>query len=124
MKELHRVLKPGGRAFIYLYGKGGIFWNTKAYETSNEKYSNGVYYRCSKKLWMPSRRTIFVDSWYVPVEEHIDKKKLENWFKKIKLVLQNIKAKKTELEYYENKYKNFHELFGNGELRYTIQKND
>ena len=78
-----------------------------------------------KNFGMPSRRTIFVDSWYVPVEEHIDKKKLENWFKKNKISFTKYKkAKKTELEYYENKYKNFHELFGNGELRYTIQKND
>lgn len=126
LKELHRVLKPGGRAFIYLYGKRGIFWNTRklmrqVMRNIPMEYTIDVL----KNFGMPSRRTIFVDSWYVPVEEHIDKKKLEDWFKKNKISFTKYKkAKKTELEYYENKYKNFYELFGNGELRYTIQKND
>lgn len=26
LREIHRVLKPGGRVFIMVYGKGGLFW--------------------------------------------------------------------------------------------------
>lgn len=125
LKELLRVLKPNSKAFIYLYGKDGIFWNTRRLMRKVMKkipinYSIDVL----KNIGMPSRRTIFVDSWYVPVEDHIDRKTLEIWFKKNNVrFVKYKKAKKTELEYYENKTRYFKQLFGSGELRYLIEKN-
>ena len=72
---------------------------------------------------MPSKRTIFVDSWYVPIEDHINKKKLENCFKSKGFSFQKYSnAIKTELEYMEKKDKFFTDLYGSGELRYIIKK--
>ena len=74
-------------------------------------------------IGMPSRRSIFIDSWYVPIEDHINKNTLEKWFKKNNIEFKKYKnAKKTELEYMEKKEIDFKELFGNGELRYIIKK--
>ncbi len=124
LSELKRVLKKNSNAFIYLYGSGGIFWKTRKLMRKVMKeipldYSINVL----KMIGMPSRRTIFVDSWYVPIEDHINQNHLETWFKKNNIEFKKYnKAKKTELEYMEKKEKYFKEFFGSGELRYVIKK--
>ena len=122
LSELKRVMKPDTQAFIYLYGEGGIFWKTrKLMRKVMKKIPYDYSIKILNAIGMPARRTIFVDSWYVPVEDHINQNTLEKWFKKNNLGFIKYKnAKKTELEYMEQKEKNFKELFGNGELRYII----
>ena len=122
--ELKRVLKYNSNAFIYLYGSGGIFWKTrKMMRTVMKKIPYNYTLKVLNEIGMPSRRTIFVDSWYVPIEDHVNQKVLENWFLKNKIQFKKyIKGKKTELEYMEKKEKYFKEFFGNGELRYIIKK--
>ena len=64
--------------------------------------------RILNEIGMPARRTIFVDSWYVPIEDHINQKVLENWFKENKIIFRKYnKPKKTELEYMEKREKYF-----------------
>ena len=124
LKNLKKVLKKNGTAFLYLYGSGGIFWYTrKAMRKVMKKISYNFTINILKLIGMPARRTIFVDSWYVPIENHIDKNKLELWFKKNKIsFIKYKKALKTELEYMENKDKFFQDMYGSGELRYIIKK--
>jgi len=124
LSELKRILKKGSKAFIYLYGSGGIFWKTR--KLMRKVFKKIPYNYCIKVLdtvGMPARRTIFVDSWYVPIEEHVDQNTLEKWFTKNTMNFKKYKnAKKTELEYMENKEKYFKEFFGTGELRYIVKK--
>ena len=73
-------------------------------------------------IGMPSRRTIFVDSWYVPIEEYVDRKWLENYLsKKYSKIFRvddtgdiNINSM-SNLQYSK-------EIWGDGELRYFISK--
>ena len=75
-----------------------------------------------KLLEMPARRTIFLDSWYVEIEEHVKKVSLESWFRKKKLTfLKYENSIKTELEHMKN-YKYFKQMYGSGELRYFVKK--
>lgn len=122
--ELKRVLKKKSKAFIYLYGSGGIFWNTrKMMRKVISKIPIDFTINVLKSIGMPSRRTIFVDSWYVPIEDHVNKNKLEVWFRQNNLSYKKYTdAKKTELEYREDKDKFFKEMYGSGELRYIIKK--
>lgn len=122
--ELKRVLKENSSAFIYLYGAGGIFWKTrKLMRSVMKKIPYDYTIKVLNLIGMPARRTIFVDSWYVPIEDHINQNILEKWFKKNKLDFRKYKnAKKTELEYMEKKEMYFKEFFGNGELRYVVKK--
>ncbi len=122
--EIKRVLKKESYAFIYLYGSGGIFWNTRKWMRKViSKIPIDYTIKVLRDIGMPSRRTIFVDSWYVPIEEHVNKKNLENWFKNNNFIFTKYKnAKKTELEYRENKDKFFEQMYGSGELRYTVKK--
>lgn len=71
LSELDRVLAPGGRAFLYLYGSSGIFWETRlalrrVFERIPIEYTRAVL----SLIGMPSHRFIFCDTWYVPVETH------------------------------------------------------
>ena len=124
LSELKRVLKKNSNAFIYLYGSGGIFWRTrKLMRNVMKKIPYDYTIRILNEIGMPARRTIFVDSWYVPIENHINQNILENWFKKNKIEFRKYNnGKKTELEYMEKKEKYFKEFFGSGELRYIIKK--
>ena len=124
LSELKRVLKKDSNAFIYLYGSGGIFWKTrKLMRNIMKKIPYDYTIRILNEIGMPARRTVFVDSWYVPIEDHINKNTLEKWFKKNKIEFKKYnKGKKTELEYMEKKEKYFKEIFGSGELRYIIKK--
>jgi ubiquinone/menaquinone biosynthesis C-methylase UbiE len=124
LSELKRVLKLNSNAFIYLYGSGGIFWKTrKMMRTVMKKIPYDYTIRVLNEIGMPSRRTIFVDSWYVPIEDHIKQNVLESWFVKNKIQFKKYtKGKKTELEYMEKKEMYFKEFYGNGELRYVIKK--
>ena len=71
---------------------------------------------------MPAERTVFVDSWYVPIEEHVSKQFLENFFKKKKLNFFKYKrGLSIELESVE-KNKDFKLFYGDGELRYLVKK--
>ncbi len=124
--EIKRVLKKKCHAFIYLYGSGGIFWDTRKWMRKViSKIPMDYTIKVLRDIGMPSRRTIFVDSWYVPIEDHVNKKNLEKWFKKNDFSFYKYQnAKKTELEYRENKDQFFKEMYGSGELRYHIKKNN
>tara|TARA_B100001029_G_C15045693_1_gene446939 strand:+ start:75 stop:1127 length:1053 start_codon:yes stop_codon:yes gene_type:complete len=124
LDNIKKVLKKGGKAFVYLYGSGGIFWYTrKQMRKVMRKIPYDFAIQTLNLLGMPSKRTIFVDSWYVPIEDHINKKKLENCFKSKGFSFQKYSnAIKTELEYMEKKDKFFTDLYGSGELRYIIKK--
>ena len=76
-------------------------------------------------IGMPAKRTIFVDSWYVPIEDHISKKEIENSFKKLGFSKFNRwkKGRKIELESVVfSKKKDASNLWGEGELRYILNK--
>ena len=123
LDEFYRVIKKGGQGFLYLYGSGGLFWNSrKKMRSVMKKIPYEKAFNVLKLIEMPARRTIFLDSWYVEVEDHVNKLFLESWFKKKKLQFKKYENPiKTELEYL-NKYKYFKEMYGSGELRYFIKK--
>ena len=123
LNEFYRVMKKNGEGFLYLYGSGGIFWNSrKLMRNIMKKIPYKKAFKILKTIEMPARRTIFLDSWYVEIEEHVNKKFLKNLFnkKKLKFFKYN-NPLKTELEYLK-KYKYFKEMYGSGELRYFVQK--
>ena len=123
LDEYHRVMKKGGIGYLYLYGSGGIFWNSrkKMREVMKDipmQYTQKVL----EIIGMPNKRYIFVDSWYVPIEEYVDRKWLENYLsKKYSKILRvddtgdiNINSM-SNLQYSK-------EIWGDGELRYFISK--
>tara|TARA_B100000965_G_scaffold150488_1_gene125094 strand:+ start:1347 stop:2372 length:1026 start_codon:yes stop_codon:yes gene_type:complete len=123
LNEFVRLIKKNGHGFLYLYGSGGIFWYSRK---KMRKVMKNIPYKFTmnvlKLYGMPAVRTVFVDSWYVPIEEHVTKNSLENFFKRKKLKFKKYdKALPIELESMK-KNKNFRVLYGDGEHRYLVKK--
>ena len=126
LSELYRVLKPNGKAFLYLYGSGGVHWKFRrmakeVMRSVPSDYAKSVL-RC---IGLPSNRFIFIDAWYVPIEIHTNRKDLEQLLRDVgfsrfdKLVGSN----PTDLETLVEGDKLFaREMFGDGEHRYLLFK--
>lgn len=77
LREIWRVLKPDGHAFLYIYGAGGVFWTTRAALRDVFKRIPLAYtQRVLDMIGMPSNRFIFCDTWYVPIETHTTRAEL------------------------------------------------
>jgi len=79
LRETYRILKPGGRAFLYLYAAGGLFWHARrAARTVIQRIPRDYAADTLRLIAMPANRFIFMDTWYVPIEEHIRRDELES----------------------------------------------
>ncbi|MHC8510402.1 MAG: class I SAM-dependent methyltransferase [Rhodospirillales bacterium] len=68
--ELHRVLKPGRPAWYYVYGAGGVFWETLGLLNDMMKRTDIPQEYAMQVLdliGMPNVRHLFIDQWYVPI---------------------------------------------------------
>ncbi len=126
LKEYHRVLKKGGKAFLYLYGSGGLFWTSRRKMRQVMQLIPIDYsIRVLELIGMSSSRTIFVDNWYVPIEEHVESEPLQAYLTKLgySKIERWKKGSSIELEsmVFSNA-PNAKELWGEGELRYILEK--
>lgn len=126
LREMHRVLRPGGCAFLYLYGAGGIFWHARR-ATRDVMQRIPREYTCDvlRMIGMPANRFIFVDTWYVPIEEHIHRDELESSLLATGFisVQKMISSRATDLD--SEAVMNdphFATLWGDGEHRYLLRK--
>tara|TARA_B100001063_G_C16709692_1_gene527317 strand:+ start:122 stop:1153 length:1032 start_codon:yes stop_codon:yes gene_type:complete len=126
LDEFIRMIKINGYGYLYLYGRGGIFWYSRKKMRKIMKIIPHEFSINVLKLYgMPAERTIFVDTWYVPIEEHVSKRYLENYLKERNLKFEKYskssKPLSIELESMEG-YKYYDVMYGDGELRYLIKK--
>lgn len=124
LDEYYRVLKKGGKGFLYLYGSGGIFWNSRIKMREVMKLIPMNYaVNVLNILGMPSQRYVFADSWYVPIEEHVERQRLESYLnsKNYSDVKRVEHTGTTNIESMSNQPYS-EELWGDGELRYFLTK--
>lgn len=124
--ELHRVLKPSGKAFLYLYGNGGFFWEMRIVM---RRIFTRIPLDYSKQILtiigMPSNRFIFCDTWYVPVETLTTRKSLETLLKKTGFEYEKVISRnKFDLDYAiaSNRFSDPDLMWGEGEHRYILKK--
>lgn len=115
LKELLRVLKKGGHLYLYIYGSGGIYWDSrkkmnKLFKNIPQDYTKNVL----KIINSPIDRFIFEDCWYAPIEKYTSQEKLEQILEKLKV--QSYK-KLNDNVVERNKF-----IWGDGELKYLITK--
>jgi len=124
LDEYNRVLKKDGMGFLYLYGSGGLFWNSRIKMREVMKLIPINYtINILNILGMPSKRYVFTDSWYVPIEEHVERQRLENYLKSQDYSnIERVEHTGTiDINSMSNKpYSK--ELWGDGELRYFLTK--
>jgi ubiquinone/menaquinone biosynthesis C-methylase UbiE len=126
INEYSRVLKKGGHGFLYLYANGGIYWKSRDKMREVMKLIPMEFtIKVLDSIGMPSRRTIFVDSWYVPVEDYVTSEFVEEKFRNFDYKeIQRMKSNRTfELDkiVLENG-KWAKDIWGEGELRYFLTK--
>lgn len=125
IKELVRVCKTGGKIWLYLYGKGGIYWSSRRRMNSLMKKIPQEY---SQKLLdmigMPTNRFIFMDNWYVPYERHCSHKEVYKILKNLKVskIEKLNKGRPTDLETGLYNFNNGDIIWGEGEIRLLITK--
>ena len=125
LEEVIRVCKPGGDIYIYLYGKGGLFWSSrKKMNLMMKKIPQDYTKRILDDIGMPTNRWIFQDNWYVPIERHCTYEEVERICRKLKV--SNIEVSKsgmpTDLHILKDKYSYSEDIWGNGEVRLLITK--
>jgi ubiquinone/menaquinone biosynthesis C-methylase UbiE len=126
IEEYSRVLRKGGCGFLYLYANGGIYWNSRDKMREVMKLIPMDFtIKVLDSIGMPSRRTIFVDSWYVPVEDYVKSEFIEKKFSN--LGYENIFRMKSNRSFELDKIvlengKWAEDLWGEGELRYLLTK--
>ena len=126
IRELHRVLKPNGSAFLYLYADGGLFWHSRRemrpiMQQIDQDYTMAVL----NMIAMPKNRFFFVDNWYVPIERHTTKPFLENYLRQVGFAsLRKIQSgRPTDLDHpHVLQHPDADLLWGDGEHRYLLKK--
>ena len=123
LNEFQRVLKLGGNGFLYLYGSGGLFWNSR--KKMREVMKNipmNYTLRVLDVIGIPSQRYIFADSWYVPIEEHVERKWLEEFLlNKFSKIIKVDHSGESSVHPMSN-LPHSNKLWGDGELRYFLTK--
>ena len=73
---------------------------------------------------LPDNRFIFMDNWYVPIEKHLSHEEIIKSFKKlnVKKIKKIIGKNKFDLDFSLKKYKNSGSIWGEGEIRFLIEK--
>ena len=126
LDEYSRVLKKGGSGYLYLYASGGIYWNSRKKMRDVMKMIPMEFaIKVLNSIGMPSRRTIFVDSWYVPIEEYIESKYIEDYFsnKNFQSVTRLKSSRLFELDKIVLENGDWaKDMWGEGELRYHLTK--
>ena len=124
--EIIRIVKPGGKILLYLYGDGGVYWYARKrmpeiMKKIPQKYTMTIL----DLIGMPRDRFIFTDNWYVPIEIHTTDKESRQILSKYNIseVIRCEYGRSTDLEYMA-----IHggiagrTLLGDGALRYIITK--
>ncbi|HEX4070933.1 MAG TPA: methyltransferase domain-containing protein, partial [Planctomycetaceae bacterium] len=87
--EYVRVMRRSG--FLYLYATGGFFWTTRrALQPLFEAIPRSYTAEVLRLIGMPGNRMIFLDTWYVPIEEHIARADLEAAFRQRNLAFEKL----------------------------------
>ena len=124
LEELKRVLKKEGKAFIYIYAKNGIFWDTRvAMRKLFKKIPLGYTQKVLDLIAMPTHRFIFCDVWYVPVELHTDRKSFEIMLRNLGFEFQKIVSNNPfDLDgAIDRGIKDAKIMWGDGEHRYILR---
>jgi ubiquinone/menaquinone biosynthesis C-methylase UbiE len=122
--EYGRIVRRSG--YLYLYGCGGFFWSTRAVMREIFSHIPRAYTQTILNVMrMPSNRFIFMDVWYVPIENYITRIELEDTLQQLDL---NFSALRSHVPSDLNSpiactMPGAEVMWGEGEHRYLVTRN-
>ena len=125
LEEVVRVCKNGGHIWLYLYGTGGLYWSSRQkMNTLMKKIPQEYSQKILNLIGMPTNRFIFMDNWYVPIEQNVSQKEIKKILRNLKVssIEKMISGRSTDLENGLKKYKDGKLIWGEGEIRFLIKK--
>lgn len=125
-KEIHRILKDGGYAYIYVYGVGGLYWKiVDIFRKNFKKIPSQKLIKVLNKLGYPNRYIgEYLDDWKVLHLRKYSKRDFElsikkNGFKIIKYMNRGLNYDTSEKRFLTKD-----KIYGDGDLRYIIKKDN
>ena len=126
IREMYRVLNADGRAYLYLYADGGLFWySRRRMPTVMQRIPQAYTMAVLDLIGMPADRFLFTDNWYVPIERHTTRTYLMDLLRSVGFTsVQKIRSgRTTDLDSIAvASMPDAELLWGEGEHRYLLAK--
>jgi ubiquinone/menaquinone biosynthesis C-methylase UbiE len=125
INELFRVCKNGGLIYLYVYGKGGIYWDARQKMNFLMKKIPQLYsQKFLDAMFMPRERLMFLDNWYCDFEKHSSNSFIYKHLllHKPSFIKKMNSGSSHDLSTAINKNKRNKQIWGDGDLRYIIKK--
>jgi len=125
IKEIYRVLKPGGKAWLYVVGECQFWKDVERIRTKIDDYDRESLIKILKISDFPVNKTFFIlDIFGVPIMKYYKKDELERLF--IKIGFKDYQYLERGLDYNMSE-KQYRKVSGfeygfNGDLRYILTK--
>lgn len=123
-QELVRVIKPKGKIFLSVYGRGGVRWFF-VFDIWRYTIAKIVPFHVMQKIWdfigiPPNRQYALLDNIYVPYCYRYTEKKIRNWL--TQAGFHNLQRVKFERYDYEKPISRV--IYGEGWIQFYADKND
>jgi ubiquinone/menaquinone biosynthesis C-methylase UbiE len=126
LSEVNRILKDGGYAYVYVYGVGGLYWNiVDIFRKNFKNTSTQNLIKILNKLGYPNRYIgEYLDDWKVQHLRKYSKRDFELSIKKNGFKIIKYMSRGLNYDTSEKKFLTKDRMYGDGDLRYLIKKNN
>lgn len=126
VEELFRVLKPGGRAYVFVYGAGGLFWAlVDVIRALVAPVPLGTSEAWLQSLGVaPGKIFNALDHWYTPIQERVTQQEFESRLRRCGFSGLRFmpRAKVYDASERRVRFPEEGDLVGEGDLRYLVEK--